>query len=101
VITLFLLLASQVSPEVSPEPLSWDATLAPRLRAATEEQRAQIAASLSDRAHLLPLILDLAHDPDRRVARPAAEALQALCRKSTATTRDLVSAEAVDLRQSA
>jgi len=96
VITLFLLLASQVSPEVSPEPLSWDATLAPRLRAATEEQRAQIAASLSDRAHLLPLILDLAHDPDRRVARPAAEALQALCRKSTATTRDLVSAEAVE-----
>ena len=91
-ITLFLLLVSQVSPE----PPSWDATLAPRLRAATEEQRAHIASALADRAHLLPLILDLAHDPDRRVARPAAEALQALCRKSTATTRDLTPAQTVE-----
>ena len=91
-ITPFLLLVSQVSPE----PPSWDASLAPRLRAATEEQRAHIASALADRGHLLPLILDLAHDPDRRVARPAAEALQALCRKSTATTRDLTPAQTVE-----
>jgi hypothetical protein len=50
--------------------------LAAFLRGADEESRARVAAALASRGSLLPVVAALATDPDARVARPGAEALQ-------------------------